>query len=330
VTAGFLLTEKVQMIVSTAELFEKEGTHRMEPLYKNLGNRTPDTSYKDSLKRILLDGEQTRNPYQTKGRKALLTLSPMVFMLDNGFPVITERKVGFWRKPIGELLAFIHGVRDARELADKWGVNWWRDQWATPEKCADFGLEPYDMGPGSYGASLCYTLPNGQIFRQYEHLIAAIKERPDVITHKVTTWIPHYCLGHKGNKRQVVVAPCHGDVEVTIIGNELTLRMDQRSADFPIGVPSNIIQYAALTIMIAHVTGYTPHRYIHSAHNAQIYDDQIDATEELIQRESFRFPSMHLTDDGKKIKNIFDFRPDHFELRDYISGPAMGNIPVTV
>ena len=301
----------------------------MQPFYFRADDRLPDTQYKDSLKRILIEGEQMRNPFQTKGRRALLTLNPMVFLIANGIPILTERKVSFWKKPIGELLAFIHGVRDARELADKWGVNWWRDQWATPEKCADFGLEPYDMGPGSYGAALCYTLPNGKIFRQYEHLIAEIKENPGVITHKVTTWIPHYCLNHSGNKRKVVVAPCHGDVEVTIIGDQLTLRMDQRSADFPIGVPSNMIQYAVLTIMVAHVTGYVPHRYIHATHNAQIYDDQLDATKELISRESFSFPSINLTDEGMKVTNLFDFRPDHFELRDYVSGPSMKDIPVT-
>ena len=253
----------------------------------------------------------------------------MIFKLSNGFPVITERKVGFWRKPIGELLGFIHGVRDANVLAEKWGANWWRDQWATPEKCADFGLEHPDLGPGSYGGALVYDLPDGSRFVQYKELIKQLRDKPDVITHKVTTWIPHYILSNNTRQRKVVVAPCHGDVEVTVMNKRLTLRMDQRSADFPIGVPSNIIQYAALTIMIAHVLGYEPYMYIHAAHNSQIYEDQVGMVRELVKRDTHPYPTLVLTEDGEKVTDLFDFRPEHFELRDYKPEPPMAGIPVT-
>lgn len=301
----------------------------MNPKYKPYEERTPNTQYKNHVKRILKRGVLTKNPFQTKGRKVVLTLSPMVFKLENGFPIITERKIGFWKKPIGELLGFIHGVRDANELAEKWGANWWREQWATPEKCADFGIEPYDLGLGSYGGALEYVAPDGSVFNQYKEMLQQLKEKPDVITHKVTTWIPHYTIGHSGRQRKVVVAPCHGDVEITVMNGKLYLRMDQRSADFPIGVPSNIIQYAALTIMIAHVLGHTPHMYIHSTHNSQIYEDQIEVMKELVKRPTKGFPGLYLTAEGERVDNLFDFKPDHFELRDYSPEPAMKDIPVT-
>jgi thymidylate synthase len=301
----------------------------MNPRYRPYEERKPNSRYKDHLKRILKKGTQTKNPYQAVGRKVVLTLSPMVFLLSNGFPILTERKISFWRKPIGELLGFIHGVRDANELAEKWGVNWWREQWATKEKCADFGLKPYDMGPGSYGGALEYRTPEGGTWNQYKEVLKQIKEKPDVITHRITTWIPHYCIGHSEHQRKVVVAPCHGDVEITLMNGNLYLRMDQRSADFPIGVPSNIIQYAALTIMIAHVTGYVPHMYIHATHNSQIYDDQIVYAKEIVKRETNPFPSLYLTEEGLKVTDLFDFRPEHFELKDYNPLPAIVGIPAT-
>lgn len=316
----------------------------MDPKYKLLAERVPNHGYQDCLRHILVNGEFTRNPFQPTGTYTSLTTPNMIFYLENGFPVLTERKIGFWKKPIAELLAFINGVHDARVLSSVWGVNWWEEKWATPEKCADFNLPPYEMGPGSYGPGFASHPhfewvsddgPDGGLwvprpFNQFYHLVRQIRDYPALRTHKVSPWIPQYCLQHKGLKRKVVVAPCHGDVQITILGNKLTLRMDQRSADFPIGVPANIIQYAALTVMIAHVTGYEPYMYIHSAHDAQIYEDQVDWVKMVLDREPRAFPTLHLTEEGLRVTELLDFRPHHFELREYDPHPAIAGIPVTV
>jgi thymidylate synthase len=301
----------------------------MNPNYRPFELRTPNTQYKRALQKILKHGVVMKHPHQNTARRVLPTLGPMFFKLSNGFPIITERKISFWKKPIGELLGFIHGVRDANELAEKWGVNWWRDQWATPEKCAQFGLEYPDMGPGSYGGVFQYQTPDGVVFNQWKHVIQQIKEQPYRSDHRVVAWIPHLCLSHSELQRQVVVAPCHGDVQITILGNRLYLRMDQRSVDFPIGEPSNIIQYAALTIMIAHVTGYEPYMFTLSPHDSQIYVDQEDYVREIVRRKTLPFPSVYLTEEGLAVKDLFDFKPDHFELRDYHPNPAITGIPVT-
>ncbi len=254
----------------------------------------------------------------------------MVYKFSQGFPVMTERNIeAFWRTPIAELLAFIHGVRDARVLEEEWGVKWWRSQWATPEKCANFGLEPPDMGPGSYGGAFEYVAPDGSTYNQFKEVLKQMRDRPDVTTHKITSWLPHYTIGHNGRQRRVIVAPCHGDIEMYIVEGKLTLRMDQRSADFPIGVPSNTIQYAALTMMIAHVLDLEPYMLIHSTHDSHFYENQIENVRELVKRDTFRFPTVRFTEEGLQVKNLFNFRPHHFILEDYLSGPAMSKIPVT-
>lgn len=323
-----------------AERFLK-GT-KMEPKY--LMERQPDWQYHRNMRTILYEGALTKNPKQDTGTVSHLCLPKMEYDLRNGIPMITERNVGgFWKKPIAELLAFVHGVRDASVLAKEWKVNWWLEQWATSEKCSHFGLEAGDMGPGSYGPGFnpiefqweeVIDHPDGgryvpQQFRQFEHLIKQIKWAPSLRTHRITPWLPHYCLQHEGLVRKVVVAPCHGDLLVTIIDGQLTLQMVQRSGDWPIGVPSNLIQYAALTIMIAHVTGFEPRTFIHVPQDAQIYTDQIPWVEEIIRRKPKPFPTLHLTEEGKQVTNLFDFRPDHFELRGYDPHPAIKDIPVT-
>jgi thymidylate synthase len=99
--------------------------------------------------------------------------------------------------------------------------------------------------------------------------------------------------------------------------------MDQRSADFPIGVPSNTIQYAALTLAIAHLTNTEPYLFIHATHDSQIYEGHKDDVEILLARETKPFPTMHLTEEGQKLTSIFEFREHHFELREYNPEPAM-------
>ena len=114
---------------------------------------------------------------------------------------------------------------------------------------------------------------------------------------------------------------------MVIINDQLTLQHVQRSADMPVGVVGNILQYAALTLAIAQVLGLTPRRYIHYFLDAQIYEDQIDRVKRLIERQPRPFPTLTIIDPA--IKDIFAFRPEHFELMDYDPHPSMNDIPVT-
>ena len=298
----------------------------MNDVYLPYGDRTPDFQYQRVLCHILeKDGTRTKNQFQTTGTITSVTAPLMIFPLANGAPLITEREIGFWRKPISEIIAFINGARtlgELRKYGDKktW-ASWW-GRWVTEEKCGRFGLETGDLGPGSYGAGFHY-----EGFNQWEHLVKQIRERPWLRTHRVTPWVPRYCLQHNGLQRQVVVAPCHGDVQITILEDRMYLRMDQRSGDVPVGIPSNMIQYAALLLMLAQVTGYKPYMFIHSIHDAQIYEDQIAHVKKIIHRRPNAFPTLRITD--TRIDDLFAFRPEHFELTDYHPPPAMNDIPIT-
>jgi thymidylate synthase len=92
------------------------------------------------------------------------------------------------------------------------------------------------------------------------------------------------------------------------------MRMDQRSADMPIGVPSNMIMYSALLLMMSQVTGYQPGVYTHSFADAHIYEDQVESVRKLLTRTPYPFPALRL---DPAVKNLFDFRVDHFTLDEY-------------
>jgi thymidylate synthase len=294
--------------------------------YKPISKRKPDKQYQNILKNILDNGvwSDTR---QGPRAKTLIGVQ-MHFDLSNGFPVITDRSIeSFWQKPIGELCAFINGARTRDQLAE-FGVRWW-DAWTTEEKTAKRGLEPGDIGPGSYGAAFHdFPTADGGSFDQYKHLVEQINELPELRTHFITPWIPQYIVRGKGKDQKVTIAPCHGWVHVRILENKLYLHMYQRAGDFPIGVPSNMIQYAALALMLGQLTGYEPTSYVHTVSDAHIYEDQIELLSPMLEREPRPFPTVNLTAEGKKIKDIHDFRGEHFELKDYDPHPSIPKIPV--
>lgn len=288
--------------------------------------RTIDTQYRDRLRLILEHGELVGETQQGVGAITYMAPPPMRFDLSNGIPLITERKIPFWRSAVGELLAFINGVRTQSGL-EEFGCKWW-DKWLTPEKCAKRGLEPGDLGPGGYTAMHDFPTAEGQPFNQIKHLVEQMIEEPQLRTHFVSPWVPQYVGRGRGKQQRVVVAPCHGWMHARILpGKRLVLHMFQRSADFPVGVPANMIQYAVLTFVLAHVTGNIPYMFIHSFSDAHIYTDQVDAVKEMLSREPRRFPTLTMN----PIKSdIFAFRSDDFMISDYNPHPGIKEIPVAV
>ena len=292
----------------------------MNDFYKPFEERTPDSQYRDRVKFILDNGELVKDTPQGIGALTCFgTLPQMIFDLSNGAPLITDRKIGFWRKPVVEILSFMSGVRSIQKLREA-GCDYWKDYIGKGVK---LGLDPDDLGPGSYGGAFHdFPRPEGGALNQYAQLLGQIKNRPDLRTHLITPWIPFYTA--RGPDKKVVVVPCHGWQQYRIIGDRIDLVMWQRSADFPIGVPSNMIQYAAVLLMVARATGFRPGRFIHQFGDAHIYADQIDHMKELVEREPRILPTLRLSEEAN---SFFDTTISDFSIADYDPHPAMPGIP---
>lgn len=297
--------------------------------------KTIDTQYRRLLQEILDKGVRT-NTQQEVDAITLVGPTPMHFKLANGFPMITERNmnpkvserlpVTIWQQAIGEICAFINGVRTLKGLED-FGCFWWAP-WGTEKKCHKRGLETGDLGPGSYGAAFHdFPTNEGKTYNQVQNIIEQVKELPHLRTHFISPWVPQYIIRGTGKQQKVVVAPCHGWIHLRVLDGKLTLHMFQRSGDVPVGVPANMVQYAALTLMIAEVTGLEPYEYVHSISDAHIYVDQIDAVKEMLGREPKTFPTVKIINPKT---NIFDYRYSDFELVDYQPHPGIKNIPVAI
>lgn len=303
----------------------------MNDIYLPYKDRVIDFQYQDAIRQIMDEGimREAASGVRTKTYIGL----QMRFPVKNGCPLPTERDFAperkkvptIWRQAIGELIAFINGARTHEEIS-KYGCTWWR-HFLTEKKCLKRGLTPGDNGPGSYGAAFHdFPTPDGAGFNQFLAVIEQMKDRPELKTHLISPWIPFYTFRGDKFDQKVVICPCHGWCQFFIFDGKLTLHMKQRSGDFPIGVPNNMIQYFALLLMVAKVLGLEPWEYIHYVVDAHVYEDQIDKIDELVSREPRPFPTLKLNSDKK---DIFAFRHEDFELEDYNPHPPI-NFPATV
>jgi thymidylate synthase len=300
-------------------------TESISSVYEPYEQRRPDSQYGDLLRRILAYG--TREPTR-QGAEALTLMQQITrYDLRNGFPLITDRSLGsFWSKAIGELCAFINGATTLDELAE-FGCTWW-DEWASEAKTSKRGLPPRSLGPGSYGGAFRdFPGPDGP-FDQFAHMVEQIKELPELRTHFVSPWIPAYQVRGTGKTPKTTIAPCHGWVHVRVLSGTVHLHMFQRSADVPVGVPSNMVQYGALLLMIAQLTARPAGTFYHTMSDAHVYVDQVDHIIPMLGRSARRLPTMVLTEAGRAVTDIHDFRREHFEVHDYEPHPAITRIPV--
>ncbi len=291
--------------------------------------RTPDRQYQDLLRYVVDNGKWKKNTNQ--GLPALTVFRPPIqlrYDLQNGFPLITERRISFWRKAVGEIFAFVNGATTTKEL-EAFGCDWW-STWATKENAENVGLEEGQLGNfASYGAAFHhFPTPNKpEGFNQFEALVLGLKQKPWSRTNLISPWVPYFAS--EFGKRRVFCAPCHGWINCHVHDGILDLAMDQRSADLIIGVPANLIQYSVLLLALAEVTGLIPGEYIHTFVDAHIYANQMEAVADILDREPLRLPTVKIVD-PEKINSLFDFRTQHFEVSDYHPHPPISDIPVAV
>ena len=256
----------------------------------------------------------------------------MRFDLANGFPVITDRSIAaFWRKPIGELCAFINGATTLEELRDvrlrlvgRLGDARRRAAGAASRRRHRARLVRRRVPRLPRPA----TGRRSTSSRTWSSSWSELPARPHPL--RVSPWIPQYQRPRaEGRVPQTTIAPCHGWVHVRVLNDRLHLHMFQRSGDVPIGVPSNMVQYAALVLMLEQLTGFEAGDYYHTISDAHIYENQVEKVRVLLEREPKPLGYLRLTDEGRSVTDIHDFRAEHFELSDYDPNPGL-RIPVAV
>lgn len=231
----------------------------------------------------------------------------MRFDLADGFPMLTTKKLHL-KSIIHELIWFLKGSTNVQYLQEN-GVRIW-NEWADANG---------DLGP-VYG-SQWRSWPNskGEHIDQIARVISDIRSNPDSRRHIVSAW-------NVGQLDEMALPPCHLLFQFYVAEGKLSCQLYQRSADLFLGVPFNIASYAALTMMVAHVTGLKPGIFVHTLGDVHIYNNHIDQVKLQITREPMALPQMILNQD---VKTIDDFKFDDFLLMNYQSHPHIkGDISV--
>ncbi|MDG2138768.1 MAG: thymidylate synthase [Flavobacteriales bacterium] len=219
----------------------------------------------------------------------------MRFDLSKGFPCITTKKLHL-KSIIHELLWFLKGDTNIKYLNDN-GVRIW-DEWADKE--------------GNLGHVYGYQwrswpTPDGKHIDQIKKVIEQLKQHPDSRRIIVSAW-------NVGELEIMALPPCHTFFQFYVADNKLSCQLYQRSADIFLGVPFNIASYALLTMMMAQVCNLELGDFIHTLGDAHIYTNHFEQTKLQLSRAPKKLPRMEI---NEKIRDIFDFKFEDFELVDY-------------
>ena len=221
----------------------------------------------------------------------------MRFNLDEGFPVVTTKKLHL-RSIIHELLWFLKGDTNIKYLKEN-GVRIW-DEWADEEG---------ELGPVYGHQWRSWPTPDGGTIDQISQVVEAIRTNPDSRRLIVTAWNP-------AEVDKMALPPCHAFFQFYVADGKLSCQLYQRSADIFLGVPFNIASYALLTMMVAQVTGLRAGEFIHTLGDAHLYSNHMEQAELQLSRKPLPLPTMKINPD---VSDIFKFEFSDFELENYES-----------
>lgn len=286
-----------------------------------------ELQYLELIKNILTDGylENCRN-----GNTKSIFGASMRFSLNNGnMPIITTKKTA-WKTCLKELLWFINGDTNANKLQEQ-NVHIW-----DANSCREFldnrGLKLYPegmIGP-SYGYQWRYFNSNyncftGKPINNEKHLLGVdqLQQVIDLLKNPesrnsrriiMTAWNP--C-----QLNQMALPPCHILCQFNVHdGNKLSCALYQRSADVFLGQPFNIASYSFLTHLLAKHCDLEAHELVYFAGNCHIYEDHIEASQQLLERTPYDFPTIEIIN---KKENINDYTVHDFVISNYAHNDAI-------
>uniref|UniRef100_A0A8C3AWW2 Thymidylate synthase n=1 Tax=Cyclopterus lumpus TaxID=8103 RepID=A0A8C3AWW2_CYCLU len=286
---------------------------------KHFGVFCDERGYLDQIQYILQHG--SRKGDRTGTGVVSVFGAQSRFNLRDQFPLLTTKRV-FWRGILEELLWFVKGSTNAKELSEK-GVKIWEAN-GSRDFLDNLGFsdrEEGDLGPvygfqwRHFGAEYTdmhadYT---GQGVDQLQKIIDTIKKNPEDRRIIMCAWNPK-------DLPLMALPPCHALCQFYVCDGELSCQLYQRSGDMGLGVPFNIASYALLTYMIAHITGLKPGDFVHTLGDAHIYVNHIEALKVQLQREIRPFPKLKIL---REVESINDFRAEDFEICDYNPHPTI-------
>ena len=265
--------------------------------------------YLDLIRQIQTNGIQKTDRTGT-GTKSVFGYQ-MRFDLSKGFPMVTTKKLHL-KSIIHELLWFLKGDTNIQYLQEN-GVRIW-NEWAD---------EKGNLGP-VYGHQ--WRNWNDEEIDQIKDIVETLKSSPDSRRMLVSAWNPSVMpdtsksFAENVANNKAALPPCHAFFQFYVANGKLSCQLYQRSADVFLGVPFNIASYALLTMMMAQVCNLKAGDFVHTFGDAHIYSNHEDQIKLQLSRVPKSLPTMKI---NPKIKDLFEFTFEDFELIDYNPHPLI-------
>lgn len=276
--------------------------------------------YLDLIQKIMKHGIKKDDRTGT-GTISLFGAQMRYSLRDDTFPLLTTKSV-FWRGVAEELLWFIRGSTNSKELAEKkihiWDANGSREfldkQGLTDREEGDLG-PVYGFQWRHFGAQYenMHTDYSGQGVDQLRNVIHTINTNPCDRRIVMSAWNPV-------DLPKMALPPCHSLVQFYVANGELSCQLYQRSGDMGLGVPFNIASYSLLTYIIAHVCRLRPGDFVHTLGDAHVYSNHVNALDEQLKRKPKPFPKLKIK---RQITDIEDFKYEDFEIVGYKPHPRI-------
>jgi thymidylate synthase len=218
------------------------------------------------------------------------------------FPILTKKKVFFESAKKEMFWIYQDQSNDVNLLREKYGVKVW-NEWADEE--------------GTIGKAYGYQVKKHSLI---DKLIHTLKTNPYDRGMVMSLW-------SNEDLEEMNLRPCAFQTiwNVDPITDELNMKLIQRSGDMGLGVPFNMVQYAILQIMIAHVTGLKVGYFKHSITDAHVYVNHINPLRKQLQRDETYNEEGEELSVGKiglspyTPKDFYKIKPEHIKLYNYVS-----------
>lgn len=222
-----------------------------------------DIQYQNLLKEIVENGFEEKNERTGHVCKSLPGMT-MRFDLENGFPLLTLRKIPL-KVFIAEQIWFLMGNKNLRFLQNFTKI--W-DDFAEKNNCVE----------SAYG----YRWRKHFGRDQMDGLVKLLKNDPTSRHGVILMWDPADDGLAEGTKKKNV--PCPYTFTVQIIGGKLCLHLVIRSNDMMLGNPHDVGGFALLAYFLAEKLKVKVGILTVSISNAHIYDIHFDKAKEIISR----------------------------------------------
>lgn len=261
---------------------------------------TYEQQYLANLQDILQHGVKEFNE-RTGIATYRLPATQIVVDLQQEFPILRSKKVA-WKVAADEVFWMFQ--KQSNNINDFNSKIW--DQWAD---------ETGSIGK-TYGYQLSLPMQDkGQTYlNQIDYILTRLAKNPSDRQCVLDMWNPQ-------DLHEMNLPPCVYSSIWSIIDGKLNCMVVQRSADYPVGVPFDTLEYAMLTHMFARHLGVQVGTLTHVIADSHIYENQLEGVKTQLARiespelDTDVFPQFVFNENAPK--SFWDMSISDFDIVDY-------------